>query len=93
VTEQPAGPPPFDPAHPAVGSVQAWLNVGRQRFPEGEFLIMTPRVPNATLTILLTKTDAQKWVDTIQAEIDQMSSLTIAPANAALPPMNGRPHD
>ena len=92
MTEQPAGPPPFDPAHPAVGSVQAWLNVGKQRFPQGEFLILTLRVPNATVTALLSKPDAQAWIDALQREVDGMSSLTIAPANTILPSVNGLPH-
>jgi hypothetical protein len=92
MTEPPQGPPPFDPAHPAVGSVQAWLNLGKQRTPQGEFLILTLRVPNATTTALLSKSDAQAWIDALQNEVDQMSSLVIAPPGAALPPLNGRPH-
>lgn len=85
-------PPPFDPAHPAVGSVQAWLNVGKHQAPQGEMLIITVRVPNATVTAVMTKADAQRWVDTLQTEIDGMSSLMIAPPGAPLPPLNGHPH-
>lgn len=92
MTTPPPGPPPFDPAHPQVGSVQAWLNLGKQRTDQGEMLIMTVRVPNATVTAVMSKADAQKWIDAMQAEVDGLSSLTIAPPGAALPPMNGRPH-
>lgn len=91
MSEQFAGPPPFDPAHPQVGSVQAWLNVGKHRTPQGEMLIVTVRVPNATLTAVMAKADAQRWIDTLQAEVDGMSSLLIAPADQPLPPMNGHP--
>jgi hypothetical protein len=85
-------PPPFDPAHPAVGSCQAWLNTGKHDGPNGQLLILTVRVPNATLTAVMSKQDGQRWIDRIQQEIDGMSSLTIAPAGAAMPPMNGQPH-
>lgn len=84
------GPPPFDPAHPAVGSVQAWLNLGKHRTPQGEMLIITVRVPNATVTAVMSKADAQSWVKAIQDEIDTMSSLTLAPANVQLPPITGQ---
>jgi hypothetical protein len=85
------GPPPFDPLHPSIQGTQAWLNVGRQRTPGGEILIITMRVTNATLTVVLDKASAVSWLKTIQDEVDQMSSLSIAPANMPLPPMNGRP--
>lgn len=87
------GPPPFDPLHPMIQALPAWLNVGRQMTPGGEVLIWTMRVPNATLSVILDKKTAQSWVKTISDEIDKMSSMVIAPANAPLPPMrgNGRP--
>jgi phosphoenolpyruvate carboxylase len=90
VTDQPAGPPPFDPAHPQVGSVPAWLNVGTTPTPQGDMLILTVRVPNATVTAVMTKADGENWVRTIQKELDGMSSLVVAPANTVLPPMNGQ---
>ncbi len=34
-------PPPFDPAHPAVGSCQAWLTTGKHDGPNGQLLIVT----------------------------------------------------
>lgn len=83
-----------DMSHPAVGSVQAWLSTARHRSPQGEFLVATFRVPNTTLTVLLSKADAQAWIDQMQGEVDQMSSLMIAPANAPMPDMrnaNGHP--
>ena len=73
-------PPPYDPAHPAVGSVQAWLTTGKQRTPQGELLILTVRVPNATVTAVMTKADAQSWIDILQREVDGLSSLVIAPS-------------
>lgn len=92
MTEKPQGPPPFDPAHPAVGSTQAWLNVGKQRTPQGEFLILTVRVPNATLTAVMSKQDAQLWINTLQEEVDGMSSLVLAPPGSVLPPLGANGH-
>jgi hypothetical protein len=90
-TPEQKGPPPFDPAHPSIQGTQAWLNVGRQRTPAGEVLIVTVRVTNATLTVVLDKTSAQSWLKTISDEIDKMSSLMVAPPGVQLPPMNGHP--
>ncbi len=84
-------PPPFDPAHPAVGSCQAWLTTGKHDGPNGQLLIVTVRVPNATLTAVMSKQDGVKWAQKIMEEANGMSSLTIAPAGASLPPMNGHP--
>jgi hypothetical protein len=89
VTEDHKGPPPFDPAHPQVGGVQAWLNTGKHTGPNGESLILTVRVPNATVTAVMGKADAQRWIDQIQKEVDGMSSLTVAPAGTPLPPLIG----
>jgi hypothetical protein len=94
MTDQPQGPPPFDPAHPSVSNqVPAWLFTGRHKTPQGDLLIVTIRVPNSTTTAVMDKASAVKWIKQIQDEVDQMSSLSIAPAGAALPPMNsnGRP--
>jgi hypothetical protein len=91
VTE-PQGPPPFDPAHPSVSNqVPAWLFTGRHKGPQGDLLLLTIRVPNATVTAVMTKQDGENWIKQIQGELDQMSSLSIAPANSPLPPMNGKP--
>lgn len=88
-------PPPFDPAHPQVGPVPAWLSTGKHRTPQGEMLVLTIRVPNATITTVMSKADAQRWVDTLQAEVDGISSLTLAPPGSMIPPMghnaNGKP--
>lgn len=86
------GPPPFDPLHPSIQGTQAWLNVGRQQTPGGEVLILTLRVTNATLTVVLDKASAQSWLKTIQDEIDKMSSLMVAPPGMQLPPMNSNGH-
>lgn len=87
---QQKGPPPFDPAHPAVGNqVPQWLMTGTHKTPQGDLILFTIRVPNATLTAVLSKPDAQKWVDQMQKEIDGASDLSIAPANMPLPPLGG----
>lgn len=83
------GPPPFDPLHPQVQGVPAWLNVGRQMTPNGEVLIWTTRVPNSTQTIVLDKKTALSWIKTIQDEVDKMSSLAIVPPGMPMPPMPG----
>jgi hypothetical protein len=89
----PQKPPPFDPAHPQVGQVPAWLTTGKHKGPNGDLLIITMRVANATLTAVMTKADGENWIKQIQEEISDMSSLTIAPPGMALPPMgqNGHP--
>lgn len=89
MTEGQAGPPPFDPAHPQIGTVPAWLNTGKHTGAEGDLLILTVRVPNTTVTAVMSKADGQAWVDKIQKEIDGMSSLTVAPAGTPLPPLIG----
>lgn len=94
MTDQSAGPPPFDPAHPQVGNqIPQWISTGKHKTPQGDLAIFTFRVPNATVTVVLTKQDAQKWIDQMQAEVDGLSSLSIAPAGIPLPPMapNGGP--
>lgn len=89
MSEQPAGgPPPFDPAHPSVtNQVPQWLMTGRHKSPQGDLAIFTIRVPNATVTAVLTKSDAQKWIDQMQKEVDGMSSLSIVPAGMPMPPL------
>jgi hypothetical protein len=82
----------FDPAHPSVGTVPAWLNTGKHKSPQGDLLILTLRVPNATVTAVMTKADAQKWIEQLQREVDGLSSLVVAPSGASLPPMNGQPN-
>jgi hypothetical protein len=87
MTEQ-AGPPPFDPAHPMIGNqIPQWLSTGKHKSPDGDLAIFTFRVPNATVTAVLSKADAQKWIDQMQDEVDGLSSLSIAPAGVPLPPM------
>lgn len=92
MTETPQGPPPYDPAHPSVSNqVPAWLFTGRHKTPDGDLLIATIRVPNTTVTAVMDKASALRWIKQLQDEVDQMSSLAIAPANIPMPPMNGRP--
>lgn len=80
---------PFDSGHPAIGVVQAWLASTVQTTPQGQLLIMTIRVPNSTLTVALTKQDAEVWLRQIQADVDKMSGLILAPPGFQPPPMNG----
>jgi hypothetical protein len=82
--------PPFDPLHPSVGQIPAWLTTGKHKGPNGDLLIITLRVPNSTTTAVMTKADGEKWIKQIQEEIDGMSSLLVAPPGSALPPLNGR---
>lgn len=87
---EPQGPPAFDPAHPSVGTCQAWLFTGKHKSPQGDLLILTVRVPNATVTAVMTKSDAINWIAQIQKEVDGLSSLVVAPPGAVVPPMNGQ---
>jgi hypothetical protein len=88
---EPGAVPAFDPAHPSVGTVPAWLMTGKHQGPQGDLLILTVRVPNATVTAVMTKVDAQNWIRQIQKEVDGLSSLVVAPPGAQMPPMNGLP--
>jgi hypothetical protein len=81
---------PFDSGHPSVGVVPSWLATTVQTTPQGQLLVMTIRVPNSTLTIALNKADAEVWIRQIQADVDTMSSLILAPPGFQPPPMNGR---
>jgi hypothetical protein len=82
--------PPWDPAHPQVGNVTAWLNTGKHKSQQGDLFVMTVRVPNATVTAVMTKADAQRWIKQMQEEIEDMSSLPIFLPGEVIPP-NGRP--
>lgn len=84
---------PYDEGHPAVGGGQAWQSVNVQKTPGGDVLIYTLRVPNATVTAVLSKADADVWVRQFAAKVAEMSSLVIAPAGTAMPPMNGNGRD
>lgn len=93
MTDQTPGPPPYDPMHPQVGNqIPQWITTGKHKTPQGDLAIFTFRVPNATLTAVLTKQDAQKWVDQMQEQINDLSSLSIAPAGMPIPPMSGNPN-
>jgi hypothetical protein len=92
MTEQPQGPPPFDPVHPSVGTVPAWLTTGKHKGPQGDLLILTIRVPNVTVTAVMSKADAVSWIAQIQKEVDGLSSLVTAPPGTPLPPLNGQRH-
>ena len=80
----------FDPAHPSVGTVPAWLNTGKHQSPNGDLLILTIRVPNATVTAVMSKADGENWVRKIQQELDGLSSLMIVPPGAVMPQVNGQ---
>ena len=81
MTQPTQGTPSFDPAHPSVGPAQAWLSVATAKLPDGERLILTLRVHNATLTAVVAKADGERWVKMIQEQLDTMSSLMVVPAN------------
>lgn len=81
MTQPTQGTPPFDPAHPSVGPAQAWLTVATAKLPDGERLIMTLRVHNATLTAVVAKADGERWIKMIQEQLNTMSSLVVVPAN------------
>jgi hypothetical protein len=78
--------PPFDPGHPAVGGTQAWLSTDVRDSPNGQVLILTIRVPNATTTVVLGKDDAEAWDRQIHAAVGGMSGLILAPPGATLAP-------
>lgn len=74
--------PPYDPGHPAVGTSPAWLSTSVQNTTEGQVMILTVRVPNATLTVVLPKADAETWDRQIHQTVKSMSGLIISPAGS-----------
>lgn len=84
----PGGLPPYDPGHPAIGGVQAWLSTSVKDFPQGQAMILTIRVPNSTQTVVLSKEDAETWLRQIKQTVDQMSGIILAPPGFVVPPLH-----
>lgn len=84
----PAELPPYDPGHPSVGGVPAWLSTAVQDTPQGQVLILTIRVPNTTVSVVLPKRDAENWLRQIKQSVDQMSGIILAPPGFSVP-LNG----
>jgi hypothetical protein len=71
---------PFDEGHPAIGGTPAWFSTNVKKTPGGDVLILTLRVPNTTVTAVLSKADAETWLQQFAENVGKMSSLVIAPA-------------
>lgn len=69
--------PLFDAGHPYIMDVPAALATELVDGPNGQRLGLTIRIPNTTVTVMLAKDDAQRWVDQIRGDIARMSGLII----------------
>lgn len=81
--------PPADPGNVLLTEVPSELSTTVIDTPNGQRLMVTVRTPSTTLTLFLQKQMGESWIEVIQTSVDQMTSLTIAPANIKLPGMNG----
>jgi hypothetical protein len=77
-TPQPA-PQLFDAAHPFLGEVAAQLTTELVDGPHGQRIGLTIRIPNTTVTVLLVKDDAEKWVSQIRETIGRANGLILPP--------------
>lgn len=84
--------PAADPGNPFLSTGPCGLTSTVIDTPEGQRLMLTIRTPSTTLTVFLEKSHGQSWIDVIKDGMNKMTSLTVAPANIQLPPMNGHPH-
>jgi hypothetical protein len=84
-----SGIPAFDPGHPSVGGVPAWLSTDVRDTPVGQMFILTIRIPNGTTTVVLGKNDAEAWDKQIHDAVSKMNGLIIAPAGSVN--TNGHP--
>jgi hypothetical protein len=87
VTEQPQSVPPFDPANPYLQPVPVMVTMVVVDTPQGQRLGLTFRTPDATFTVFTDKQTGQQWHSMMGSHLEQMTSLTLAPANATLPPL------
>lgn len=81
--------PAADPGNLFLTETPSGLSSTVISTPAGQRLMLTIRTSSATVTVFLQKQMGDAWMKVIQDGLDQMSSLTIAPANVRLPEING----
>jgi hypothetical protein len=95
---QPTGPtpPPFDVGHPFLqpAPAQPWVTVVDT--PAGQRLALTIRTPSTTLTVFLSRDEAEEWARLITSAASKVSALLVAGAVPPAMPMpsassHGRP--
>jgi hypothetical protein len=86
--EAPAAAPPVDPGNQLLAETPAALSTALVGTPGGQRLALTVRTASTTLTLLLSREDAQKWGDQIRAGGDAMSGL-ILPVLGQVTPIGG----
>jgi hypothetical protein len=79
-------PPITDPGNPYIGQYPAALQLGIGQGPKGPAMLLTIRCGPATLTVLLSRDEAQEWAKVIAQNAALVSPLIIpTPANG-IPP-------
>lgn len=77
---------PFEPAHPPVISeIPAQWLLDVLPTPAGERLALTFRVPNASVSFLLTREDALRFQAMLAEKVSRMHGLTL-PGNGLIVP-------
>lgn len=75
--QPPAHVPIFDSGNPYIMDVPAMLATDLVNGPSGQKLALTLRIPNTTVTVMLAKDDAERWVDQIRGGLAKMNGLIL----------------
>ena len=78
-------PPLVDPGNPLLAEGPAGLSCGLIQTPAGQRALVTVRTSSATVTVMLSKADAEKWASRIRGAASAMSGLILAGAGDAPP--------
>lgn len=71
------GIPPFDTGNQLLGIVPQNFTTSLVDTPLGQRLCATVRTTDATLTVFLTKDEAEQWVQVLRQTLGAMSGLII----------------
>ncbi len=85
------GTPPIDRGNTLLTPTPSVLSMSRVRMPDGtELAVATIRTTSATVTVYLSKAEAEAWGENFQFTAAKMSSLIAAPPNGHRPLGEGR---
>lgn len=79
--------PPMDAANALLAPTQAQLSLGMVQTTEGQRMALAIRTASTTLTVFLTRDDADKWAETIRIAAGQMSRLILPTGPVSVPPL------
>lgn len=73
--------PPVDQANALLAPTDAQLATGLVQTPQGQRMVLTVRTASTTVTLFLSRDDADVWAESIRVAAGQMSRL-IVPSGA-----------